>query len=118
MNLNPLRRSPLRAKPKVHKESAPWRRPRIRLNGKEMGILRQNVCYRAQGQCENSVTEQQERCPARINWITGELAHIVSRGRGGSDTMENCLFVCRECHFNDTRNRKKLVPHCDWIACA
>jgi len=116
MNWNPIRRSPLKPKPRQHKESMPWRRPKIRLNGREMLELRQNAFARSQGQCENSVTEEKDRCPVRFHWGSFDLAHIVSRGRGGSDSLDNVLAVCRDCHFEDTRNRKKLVPHRDFIA--
>jgi hypothetical protein len=112
---NPLRRSPLKPKPRQRKESMPWRRPKIRLDAKGMLELRQNAFARSEGQCENSVTPQRDRCPVRIYWGTGQLAHMVSRGRGGNDSLENCLMVCRDCHYEDTRNRKKLEPHKDWM---
>ena len=113
---NPLRRSPLRPKPRPHRESAPWRPRKIRLNAQEMKELRQNAFARSGGQCENSVTPKGDRCPVRIYWGTGQLAHIVSRGRGGSDELKNVLMCCAECHLEDTRNRTKLQPHKDWIA--
>jgi len=116
MSWNPIRRTPLRPKPREHKESAPWRAPKVRLSGPEMGELRQNVFARSEGRCENSISPERDRCPARIYWGSFHLAHIVSRGRGGSDSRENTLACCPECHFEDTRNRKKLLPHNDWIA--
>ena len=114
MNWNPIRRSPLKPKPRQHKESMPWRRPKVRLNGAEMLELRQNVFARSQGRCENSVDG--ERCPTRIYWMTFHLAHMISRGRGGSDVPENVLAACEKCHDDDTKNRRKLKPHEDWIA--
>jgi len=110
---NPIRRTALRPKPREHKESAPWRRKKIRLNGREMSELRQNAFARSEGECENSI--EGERCPARISWQTFHLAHIVSRGRGGSDTLENVLACCQLCHDRDTKNVRKLKPHADWI---
>lgn len=116
-----MRRSFIKPKAKQHKESAPWRRKKVRLNGQEMSELRYYVFSRsiplgdARGMCENSVADDGSRCPVRITWYTMELAHIESRGRGGSDVKENVLACCRDCHFEDTRNRKKLVPHRDWI---
>ena len=85
---NPIRRSPLKKRPRAHKESMPWRRPKVRLNGKEMAELRQAVFARSEGSCENSVTSKGERCPARIYWGSFHLAHIVSRGRGGNDSLK------------------------------
>lgn len=114
MNYNPIRRSPLRKKPKPHRES--WRSGKIRLNGPEMGILRQNAFQRSGGQCENSFNGK--RCATRIYWGSFHLAHIISRGRGGSDIPENVLATCPECHYDDTRNGHKLEPHQDWIAAA
>ena len=117
MNFNPISRSPLHKHPREHKDSAPWRRKKVRLNGSEMKELRQNAFYRASGQCENAPfgDAQKSRCPVRIYWTNFHLAHIESRGRGGSDTLENVLACCPDCHFEDTRNRRKLVPHGDWI---
>ena len=117
-NYNPIRRSPLKPKARQHKESMPWRRPKIRLNGSEMKDLRQSAFARSHGCCENSITPDGDRCPVRINWMNFHLSHIVSRGRGGSDSLENTLACCQDCHFEDTRNRRKLVPHRDWIAIA
>ena len=115
---NPIRRSPAKPKPRQHKESAPWRRPKIRLNGFEMKKLRQDAFARSQGRCENSIDEERTRCGAKINWMEFHLAHIVSRGRGGSDILENVLASCQKCHEDDTRNRRKLQPHADWASAA
>jgi len=122
MNINPLRRSPIVKKAKQHKESMPWRRKKVRLDAGEMANLRRYVYERSiplgdsRGMCENSPWDGGNRCPARITWFTMELAHIESRGRGGSDVKENVLACCRDCHDEDTRNRHKLHPHREWIA--
>jgi 5-methylcytosine-specific restriction endonuclease McrA len=115
-NYNPIRRQPIRPKPRDHKESMPWRAKKVRLSGKEMGQLRQRAFFRSQGRCENSTDGA--RCPKLITWMTFHLSHIVSRGRGGSDVIENVLAACFECHDADTKNRRKLEPHRDWIAAA
>jgi len=116
MHWNPLKRTPLKPKPREHRESMPWRRAKIRLNGSEMMELRQSAFARSGGRCENSITAKGDRCPVHINWAQFHLAHIESRGRGGSDTLDNVLACCPDCHFEDTRNRHKLLPHRDWIA--
>jgi hypothetical protein len=116
MNWNPIRRSPLKKRAREHKESMPWRRPKVRLNGREMGELRQNAFARSAGQCENAITANGRRCTAQIYWATFHLSHMQSRGRGGSDVLENVLCCCIACHDDDTQNRRKLVPHKDWIA--
>lgn len=109
MNWNPIRRSPLKKKAREHKESMPWRRPRIRLSGPEMAELRQEVFARSGGRCENAI--EGCRCASRISWGSFHLAHLESRGRGGSDTLENTLAACWECHEADTHHRRKLQPH-------
>lgn len=114
MNWNPIARQRIKPKPRQHRESMPWRRPKIRLNGREMAGLRQEAFARSHRRCENSIDG--ERCKTRITWGSFHLAHIVSRGRGGSDELGNVLAACQECHLEDTRNRRKLEPHPDWIA--
>jgi len=94
----------------------PWRAPKVRLDAQGMKLLRQAVFYRSGGQCENSI--EGERCPKKITWMTFQLAHIVSRGRGGSDIPGNVLAACFECHDADTKNRRNLKPHQDWIEAA
>lgn len=116
MNWNPLRRKPIKPKPRRHKESMPWRRPKVRLNGSEMAKLRQDAFERSGGQCENSIEGQ--RCTRRITWLNSNLAHIESRGRGGSDTLWNVLMTCLDCHENDTLHKRNLHPHRDWIPIA
>lgn len=113
-SFNPIRRSPLRPKPREHRESMPWRRPKIRLNGQEMKALRREAFARSEGRCENDIEGQ--RCPTRITWLFSNLAHLVGRGRGGSDELSNVLMTCPKCHDDDTHNRRKLQPHKDWIA--
>jgi hypothetical protein len=113
MNYNPIRRTRLKPKPRTDKTSAPWRREKIRLGPAGMHQLREDTLYRSGLRCENSIDGK--RCPRRINWMNFHLAHIVSRGRGGSDVLANVLACCQECHWEDTRNRRKLKPHEDWI---
>ena len=38
------------------------------------------------------------RCGTQVTWMTGELAHIEGRGRGGSDTEQNTETCCGKCH--------------------
>ena len=112
MNYNPIRRSPIKRHPRQARTS--WRSGKIRLDAAGMKHLRQAVFARSSNQCENTVGKK--RCPAQIFWGSFHLAHIISRGRGGSDTPENTLACCMDCHAEDTANRRKLKPHPDWIA--
>jgi hypothetical protein len=113
---NPIRRKPLVPKPRKTRISMPWRRPKVRLDAQGMKQLREYVFNRSGAQCENSV--EGERCVSRIYWGSFHLSHIVGRGRGGSDSPENTLACCWECHDNDTQNRVKLQPHKGWEAVA
>ena len=63
---------------------------RVRLTGEALAMLRMRVFIRDGWACKN--------CGARCSWATGHLAHIVSRGAGGSDSMENCRLLCFDCH--------------------
>ena len=111
MNINPLRRSPIKRKPRKHRES--WRSGKIRLNAKEMCELRQSVLARSEYRCENEFNG--ERCRAPLTWMMFEMHHMQSRGRGGSDTMENCIALCRACHRMHHDGKFRVKPHADWI---
>jgi len=87
-----LRRSRLNPKRKRPRLNAPWRPQLIRLDAAGMAQLRLAAFGRSQGFCEMA------DCQKRVKWETGELDHIIARGRGGSDTLENVRFVCRTCH--------------------
>lgn len=64
---------------------------RIRLKGKAMEALRVEVFARDKGICQN--------CGKYVSWYNGHLTHIKSRGAGGDDSMENCLWKCPDCHI-------------------
>lgn len=89
-SFNPIRRTPIKPKAKQHKESAPWRPQRIRLNGREMAELRHEVFGRSNGQCE--------KCFVFAGWYEGQMHHKVKRSQGGSDTAENLAWLCPKCH--------------------
>ena len=100
MTWNPLRRSPLRPKPREKKQSMPWRREKIRLDAKGMATLRAEAFHRSEGICECGRPECLARPMnlRRVTWYDGMLHHVVSRGRGGSDTLGNVQFITRPCH--------------------
>ena len=99
-NYNPIRRTPIRHKPREPKRSAPWRARTIRLDQKGMCALRGEAYSRAAGVCECNTPEclAQPTRLRRVNWFDGQLHHVVSRARGGSDTLENVIFITRACH--------------------
>src|SRR5438105_12716913 len=117
-NYNPIRRSPLKPKRSKVRVSPPWKTAKIRLDHEGMIQLRQDAFFRSGGQCENSPNGDGERCPKRITWGSFHLAHIVSRGRGGSDVLSNVLAIDPECHAAEHRKGKRLKPHKDWIPIA
>ena len=55
---------------------------------------RRIVAFRSQGRCE-----------ARLfgcAFDAGEIHHLLSRGRGGSNEVDNLLHICRPCHHKIT----------------
>ncbi len=68
-----------------------------------MALLRWSVfnrgLHRYRNQCENKL-EDRRRCTKLLTWETFHLHHILPRGRGGSDTEENCMALCPGCHFD------------------
>jgi 5-methylcytosine-specific restriction endonuclease McrA len=95
----PLKRSWLgRPKKKVRKVS--WRSGRIREDAAGMARLRSDAFRRSGGLCECGRKECESAPIGKrfVTWIDGQLHHVISRARGGSDVLENVQFVRRECH--------------------
>jgi 5-methylcytosine-specific restriction endonuclease McrA len=65
----------------------------IRLWGKDMEPLRTSVFLRDCLRCRE--------CGKDVTFATGHLAHIRSRGAGGSDTEENTRLLCGDCHRDE-----------------
>lgn len=89
----PLRgtpRTPLRPQRAKLYVAPPWKPQRIRLDARGMAELRHQKFYEAKGYCQI--------CGVRAGWWQGELAHILARAKGGSDTLQNTLWLCRGCH--------------------
>lgn len=70
---------------------------RIRLKGKPLEDLRRRVFVRDDWKCRE--------CGAPCSWANGHLAHIQSRGAGGSDTEENTRLLCGDCHRAEHGNQ-------------
>jgi 5-methylcytosine-specific restriction endonuclease McrA len=66
---------------------------RVRLKGADLERLRREVFTRDKWLCCN--------CGRTCGWVSGHLAHIKSRGAGGSDTAENTRLLCRDCHMDE-----------------
>lgn len=108
---NPIRRTRMKPKAKEHKENAPWRPQRIRLNADEMRRLRWQVLERSGLSCENKIDGQ--RCEASIGWYDMQMHHIIHRSQGGSDTLDNLLGICADCHLSHHDKNAPIQPH--WI---
>lgn len=69
----------------------------IRLVGKELSALRIARFLKDDGRCRDC---------NEIVWLDApqghprkmDLAHVISRGAGGPDTLENTLTKCAKCH--------------------
>jgi HNH endonuclease len=85
--------------------------PPVRLKGKALEALRRACFERDQYRCSE--------CDKFVTWDgyyveKGHMAHIVSRGRGGSDELSNVSTLCLKCHLVDEHaygpSRTKPVP--------
>ena len=71
----------------------------IRLKGADYTKLKEEVYARDGGQCQTC----KKRVPLRIGgifnpFLCANLSHVIHRSLGGSDTLENTIIQCFECH--------------------
>jgi 5-methylcytosine-specific restriction endonuclease McrA len=81
----------------------------VRLTGKDLSKLKIE-CKDRDGwrcvQCFRPVYDWVGECsPSRAH-----AAHIVGRGRGGSDVIENLRTLCSVCHLVHEHNPKSVPP--------
>lgn len=69
---------------------------RIKLKGKSMEALRNQVYDRDGGKC---VRCGRDLIRERGHWWSMQLAHKVGKGAGGDDTPENTESACIQCHI-------------------
>jgi len=86
----------------------------VRLYGKDMAELRHRVYERDAGRCQ-FVESNGFLCGKRLPFdgsvfVRAHLAHIVGRGRGGSDTAENTRLVCYFHHIVCEHSGGKPCP--------
>jgi 5-methylcytosine-specific restriction endonuclease McrA len=69
----------------------------VRLAGKELEALRRAMLKRDKSNCQACRVAVSDSFPA---WHPkkAHMAHIKSRGAGGSDTLDNIRTLCGECH--------------------
>jgi len=65
------------------------------LYGSDMTARRHEVYTRDKGRC---MLIASPLCRGWANWEDGELDHIISRGKGGSDDLDNVRWACKPCH--------------------
>lgn len=93
------RRKPLRSKGRPAVRKVSWRSGCVRETSAGMARLRADAYYRSQGLCECWRDKKMlEPCGKRVRFIDGQLHHLVSRARGGSDVLENVAFIRWQCH--------------------
>lgn len=64
--------------------------PHLRLFGLDMKRQRERVFLKSKGKCRS--------CRVPIDWDTFEMDHIVSKGIGGCDCLDNLQALCGPCH--------------------
>ena len=72
----------------------------IRLKGPALAALRRARFTMDRWKCVE--------CGRPVSWASGHLAHVVGRGAGGSDTMENTRTKCDDCHLVREHNPKSV----------
>ena len=65
-----------------------------------MAGLRSAAFARSRGLCEcgRAICEERPLRLRTVNWVDGQLRHIISRAHGGSDVLQNVQFITRQCH--------------------
>jgi 5-methylcytosine-specific restriction endonuclease McrA len=84
------------------RSGVPGKLGRIRLKGKPLEALRRRVFERDEWKCRE--------CGRPCSWASGHLAHIISRGAGGSDVEGNVRLLCNACHFREHNCGGKPLP--------
>jgi 5-methylcytosine-specific restriction endonuclease McrA len=99
----PIARTPIK-RAKRHPETRVGKLGRVRLTGKALEDLRRQCFERDNYTCTCG-------CGERVTWETGDMAHIVSRGAGGSDAIDNVRTLTKICHMKSHNcGGKPLAP--------
>ena len=79
----------------------------IRLNGDHLTLLRTSCFVRDKFRCQDC---DRYVSPFAPEWADSRahMAHIVGRGAGGSDTLENVVTKCQACHGVGEHNPKSV----------
>lgn len=73
----------------------------VRLSGKALEELRMVCWLRDNGRCQ--VCRELVYFAARVDGdpLAYDMAHIKSRGAGGSDELNNVRCLCHQCHMKE-----------------
>jgi len=72
----------------------------VRLYGKEKQAFRKKVCDIAKSSCEVCGRHAPLLWGGTFDlYACGHMAHILSYGAGGGDTLENVYWKCHGCHI-------------------
>ena len=91
-----MKRTPIKRKAKRARTT---KSGRVILDAKGMKALREAVFERADGRCQCVlVLKQNTACNYRCPNLATAMHHVVYRSHGGSDSLDNCLALCKQCH--------------------
>jgi len=76
------------------------KKKRIALKGKAFSKLREALYDRAKGRCESCCKHAPLLDPdGQFDIFTcGHVSHLKSKGSGGDDSMDNCIWECFSCN--------------------
>lgn len=74
-------------------EVTPYFKSKVRLKGIDMTLLRDMAFKRDKYKCQAESLARGIKCYASL-----ELDHIIPKGRGGNDTLDNVWALCTKCH--------------------
>ncbi len=96
-------KTPLKRKTRMKaKRSTPRRRKTVvRLTGLELSTLRWMSWFRDAGRCKNCGVIVYYSPRFDGDPLAYDMAHIKSRGAGGSDTLDNVKTLCHTCHMRE-----------------
>jgi 5-methylcytosine-specific restriction endonuclease McrA len=83
------------------RSGVPGRLGIVRLYGKDLDALRRDCFDRDESICQQCWTPTSYLPRFDGDPVAYDMAHIQSRGAGGSDTLENVRCLCHSCHMKE-----------------
>ena len=78
---------------------------KVRLSGEALERLRIERWHYDRGYCQECTVATHFRARWDGDPHAYDMAHIVSRGAGGSDTLDNVRTLCHRCHMAEHNGR-------------